>query len=389
MGSSSNGLTAEQAEELLKEVGPNTVAAGGRKSLVMDLLHRCKNPLVIQLLVMCALFYWAADDPASASIVGAMVFLSVFLSYFQETRSSRAVEKLQKMVKTTVTVVRDGKETDIQLEEVVPGDVVVLAAGSLIPADLRILTAKDFFVSQSALTGESMPVEKSGRQQPARGPRPVRVHERVLHGEQCAERLGPGARDHDRRKHLFRLARREDAFEARPNELRQGHLAVHLAHDPVHDRDGALRLRGRRDPGPQLARGDALRPRDRGGADPGDAADDHDGVPLEGRPHDVPQEGHREAPSRDPELRRDGRPLHRQDGHPDAGPRRPRALRRRDQPRERGRPALRVHEQLSTRRACATCSTARSSPTPTSTWSATAGRSTRSPSTSSGGGCRW
>ena len=104
MGSSSNGLTAEQAEKLLKEVGPNTVAAGGRKSLVMDLLHRCKNPLVIQLLVMCALFYWAADDPASASIVGAMVFLSVFLSYFQESRSSRAVEKLQKMVKTTVTV---------------------------------------------------------------------------------------------------------------------------------------------------------------------------------------------------------------------------------------------------------------------------------------------
>ena len=62
------------------------------------------------------------------------------------------------MVKTTVTVVRDGKELDVQLEEVVPGDVVILAAGSLIPADLRILTAKDFFVSQSALTGESMPV---------------------------------------------------------------------------------------------------------------------------------------------------------------------------------------------------------------------------------------
>jgi len=167
MGSSAAGLSAEQAEKVLKDVGPNTVAAGGHKSVLMDLLHRCKNPLVIQLLVMCGLFYWTGDS-VSAGIVGAMVVLSVFLSYFQETRSSRAVEKLQKMVKTTVTVVRDGKELDVQLEEVVPGDVVILAAGSLIPADLRILTAKDFFVSQSALTGESMPVEKSAdNNQPA------------------------------------------------------------------------------------------------------------------------------------------------------------------------------------------------------------------------------
>jgi len=71
------------------------------------------------------------------------------------------VEKLQKLVKTTVTVVRDGKEVEVPLEEIVPGDVVVLAAGSLIPADLRIISAKDFFVTQSALTGESMPVEKN------------------------------------------------------------------------------------------------------------------------------------------------------------------------------------------------------------------------------------
>ena len=96
LGSATTGLSSEQASEVLKKAGPNTVAAGGRKSMVMDLLHRCKNPLVVQLLVMCGLFYWAADDVASASIVGAMVFLSVFLSYFQESRSSRAVEKLQK-----------------------------------------------------------------------------------------------------------------------------------------------------------------------------------------------------------------------------------------------------------------------------------------------------
>ena len=136
------------------------MAANGRHSWVRDLLHRCRNPLVIQLLVIATVSY-LMDDVRSAVVVGGMLFLSVVLSYVQEARSSRAIEKLQKLVKTTVTVLRDGKETDVSLEEIVPGDVVVLAAGSLIPADLRILSAKDFFVTQSALTGESMPIEKS------------------------------------------------------------------------------------------------------------------------------------------------------------------------------------------------------------------------------------
>jgi Mg2+-importing ATPase len=157
LGSSANGLTAEQVARIADEAGPNTVAAGGRQSMVMDLLHRCRNPLVIQLLVIAGVCYWT-DDKVSAGVVVGMIFLSVFLSYIQETRSSRAVEKLQKLVKTTVSVLRDGKEVDVSLEEIVPGDV---AAGSLIPADLRILSAKDFFVTQSALTGESMPVEKN------------------------------------------------------------------------------------------------------------------------------------------------------------------------------------------------------------------------------------
>ena len=160
LGSSTNGLTAEQAAHAADDFGPNTVASGGRQSMVMDLLHRCRNPLVIQLLIIAAVSY-IMDDIKATVVVGGMVFLSVFLSYFQEARSSKAVEKLQKLVKTTVTVLREGKEVDVPLEEVFPGDVVILAAGSLIPADLRILSAKDFFVTQSALTGESMPVEKN------------------------------------------------------------------------------------------------------------------------------------------------------------------------------------------------------------------------------------
>ena len=160
MAGSVGGLSSDRAGKILADVGPNAVASGGRQSVLMDLLHRCRNPLVIQLLIIAGVCY-IMHDLRSTIVVGGMVFLSVFLSYFQEARSSRAVEKLQKLVKTTVTVLRDGKEVEIPLEEIVSGDVVVLAAGSLIPADLRVLSAKDFFVTQSALTGESMPVEKN------------------------------------------------------------------------------------------------------------------------------------------------------------------------------------------------------------------------------------
>ena len=160
LSSSPNGLSSEQAAGAAEAVGLNVVAAGGRRSALLDLLDRCRNPLVIQLLVIAVVSYLLGDFRATAVVAG-MVFLSVFLSYFQEARSSRAVDRLQKLVKTTVTVVRDGRETEVPLEEIVPGDLVILAAGSLIPADLRILSAKDFFVTQSALTGESMPVEKN------------------------------------------------------------------------------------------------------------------------------------------------------------------------------------------------------------------------------------
>ncbi|MCX6928761.1 MAG: magnesium-translocating P-type ATPase, partial [Verrucomicrobia bacterium] len=160
LGSAAGGLSSAAAADVLQTVGPNTVAVGPRQTVLRDLLHRCRNPLVIQLFII-ALVSYLMGDLRSTVVVGGMVFLSVILSYIQEARSTRAVEKLQKLVKTTVTVLRDGKEVEVPLEEVVPGDIVILAAGSLIPADMRILSAKDFFVSQSALTGESMPVEKS------------------------------------------------------------------------------------------------------------------------------------------------------------------------------------------------------------------------------------
>ncbi|MDD5349458.1 MAG: magnesium-translocating P-type ATPase [Chthoniobacteraceae bacterium] len=160
LGVTEHGLSPEAVEEAREKFGPNLLSHKQELGLLMELLLRCKNPLVIQLLVICVVALLMGDY-RSAIVVGAMIFLSVVLAHVQEHRSSKAVEELQAMVQTDCTVVRDGLECELSVGDIVPGDIVVLNAGAIIPADLRLLSAKDFFVSQSSLTGESMPVEKS------------------------------------------------------------------------------------------------------------------------------------------------------------------------------------------------------------------------------------
>jgi P-type Mg2+ transporter len=214
LGSTREGLLSTAAADRLQEVGPNLVAGGPRRTFLRDILDRCRNPLVIQLLIIAAVSY-LMGDLRSTLVVGGMVVLSVFLSYVQETRSSRAVDKLQQMVKSTVNVLRDGKEIEVLLEDLVPGDIVLLAAGSIIPADLRILTAKDFFVSQSALTGESMPVEKNADPNQPAGRAPFEftnacfMGSTVLSGSARAVTLTTGARTHFGALSQKMLAKRE------------------------------------------------------------------------------------------------------------------------------------------------------------------------------------
>jgi Mg2+-importing ATPase len=160
MKSGDKGLGVDAIEERRARFGPNMVESARKLGVLAEIYSRSKNPLVIQLLVI-ALVSLAMDDVPSFVVVGLMVVLSVILAYVQEARSNKAVERLMAMVKTTCTVLRDGKEAEIPLHALVPGDLVVLAAGSIIPADLRLVSAKDFFVSQSALTGESLPIEKN------------------------------------------------------------------------------------------------------------------------------------------------------------------------------------------------------------------------------------
>ncbi|MFH1008110.1 MAG: magnesium-translocating P-type ATPase [Candidatus Latescibacterota bacterium] len=154
------GLSSEEAEQRLDEFGPNELAQARRLGFWGDIFHRCKSPMIVQLLII-ALVSGFIGEIKSTVIVMAMVFLSVGLSFILDRRSRHTVEALGKRVQSRTLALRDGKEAEVKISEVVPGDVVLLHAGSIVPADLRLLTAKDFFVSQSAISGESMAVEKT------------------------------------------------------------------------------------------------------------------------------------------------------------------------------------------------------------------------------------
>jgi Mg2+-importing ATPase len=160
LGTTSLGLSAEEAEHRLDEYGPNEMPHAKHLGFWGDIFHRCKSPLVVQLLLI-AIISGAIGEIKSTVIVSAMVFLSVGLSFILDRRSNRAVEALGRRVQSRTVVMRDGRESEVKISEVVPGDIVLLHAGSIIPADLRLLVAKDFFISQSALSGESMAVEKT------------------------------------------------------------------------------------------------------------------------------------------------------------------------------------------------------------------------------------
>ena len=154
------GLNNEEAEHRLDKFGPNELSLAQHMGFGADMLHRLSSPLVVQLLVI-AFVSAVIGELKSTLIVGAMILLSVGLSYILDRRSNLAVEALGKRVQSRTFVLRDGVESEMKMSEIVPGDIVLLQAGSIIPADLRLISAKDFFVSESTLTGESMPVEKT------------------------------------------------------------------------------------------------------------------------------------------------------------------------------------------------------------------------------------
>jgi Mg2+-importing ATPase len=158
-GSSPEGLTDAEAASRLERVGPNLIAREQPQSVGRELLGRARNPLNFLLLGLAGVS-WATGDVRAAIVIVTMVILSVTLAFVQEHRSNKAAAALRAMVHTTASARRGGAFKEVALRTLVPGDVVQLSAGDLIPADLRLLTSKDLHVNQSALTGEAMPVEK-------------------------------------------------------------------------------------------------------------------------------------------------------------------------------------------------------------------------------------
>ena len=152
-------LSGTEADSRLKQVGTNEIAREKHKSALMRLLSNVKNPLVLLLSALGVLSYLTGDLRATV-VIFVMVVLGVALRFFQEMRADNAAEKLKAMVSNTATLVRDGKEEEVSLKMLVPGDIIRLAAGDMVPADVRVLSAKDLFLNQAALTGEALPVEK-------------------------------------------------------------------------------------------------------------------------------------------------------------------------------------------------------------------------------------
>ena len=153
------GLSQAETDSRLKQYGLNEIAREKRQSALMRLLSNVKNPLVLLLTALGVLSFLTGDLRATA-VIFVMVVLGVVLRFFQEMRADNAAEKLKAMVSNTATLVRDGKEAEVPLKMLVPGDIIRLAAGDMVPADVRVLSAKDLFLNQAALTGESLPVER-------------------------------------------------------------------------------------------------------------------------------------------------------------------------------------------------------------------------------------
>lgn len=159
LGSGPGGLSSETAAAKLRLVGPNSVEEASQLSALRLFLRQFESPLVL-ILIFAAAISLLLQQWVDSAIILAIVFGSTLLGFFQEYRASAAVEELRHRLALTCRVIRDGVELAVPVSTVVPGDLVLLSAGNLIPADGLVIEAVDFLVSEASMTGESFPVEK-------------------------------------------------------------------------------------------------------------------------------------------------------------------------------------------------------------------------------------
>lgn len=171
-----NGLTEEDAQERLELYGINQVAHEKAPPALAQLLSAFNNPFIFVLMILAAISfftdYWLPlqngeeTDLVGVSIIVTMVLISGLLRFWQEYRTNKAAEALKSMVRTTATVLRRSSHSakpakkEIAIKHLVPGDIILLSAGDMIPADLRLIKSRDLFISQAILTGEAIPIEK-------------------------------------------------------------------------------------------------------------------------------------------------------------------------------------------------------------------------------------
>jgi Mg2+-importing ATPase len=219
LDSHGDGLSEAQAEAIRARVGLNEVEHEKPLPWWTHLWHCYKNPFNL-LLTLLAVISWLTEDMQATVVIGTMVVLSTLLRFWQEAKSNKAADALKAMVSNTATVIRrdlsvdaapvfeqyygarlhvkDAKRIELPIKLLVPGDVIVLSAGDMIPADCRVLTAKDLFVAQAAMTGESMPVEKFATQSDAKAINPLELDNilfmgtNVVSGSATAVVLGTG-----------------------------------------------------------------------------------------------------------------------------------------------------------------------------------------------------
>ena len=162
-----SGITNQKAQENIKNFGYNQIKQAKPKKWYNYFLSSLLSPFnsillgISFILVYTDIILPENPSPANIIVIAVLVLVSTFLEFFEVFRSNNAAEKLKEMVETTSAVIRDGKKIQIPLKEVTFGDTVILSAGDMIPADLRVIEAKDLYVGQSSITGESDAVRKT------------------------------------------------------------------------------------------------------------------------------------------------------------------------------------------------------------------------------------
>ena len=159
LNTSERGLAEKEVRERLQEFGPNKLAKEEKISRLKILLNQFKSPLIYILLIAAVVTAFLHEYKDTGVIVF-ILLLNAIVGYIQEYKAEKKVRALKKMLVAKARVLRDGKEQEINSEDLVPGDIVFLASGSRVPADLRLITAIELRADESMLTGESIPAEK-------------------------------------------------------------------------------------------------------------------------------------------------------------------------------------------------------------------------------------